>query len=424
LALFSVIWSTERKLPERFSGSCFPMRILTVLTYYRPHASGLTIYAERLATALASRGHQVTVMTSQYDKSLPLDETVNGVRVVRVPVAFRVSKGVVMPRFGRVATRLVKENDALLLHVPQFDAAGVALRGRLWKKPTIVTYHCDLLMPEGLLSRTANLAIKLMNELAARFADRIVTNTRDYAENSPFLSRFLKKVEVIPPPVSLPPMTTEMKGSFFRKVNPDNRNPVIGLASRFATEKGIEVLLDALPAVLQVYPQTQVQFVGAYKNVVGEEAYFKRLYPRIQQYEQSGVWRFLGFLPDAEMPAFYQNLDVLVLPSLNSTESFGIVQIEAMINGVPTVASDLPGVRQPVKMHEMGRIFPVGNSQALAQSLIEVLNNRAAFVRDPAPIKHPYDPAVVAVEYERLFEGVLAESKRSSRDNQPGHASG
>ena len=63
------------------------MKILTVLTYYRPHTSGLTIYAERLARAFAKRGHQVTVMTTQYDKALQRVEMMDGVRIVRVPVA-------------------------------------------------------------------------------------------------------------------------------------------------------------------------------------------------------------------------------------------------------------------------------------------------------------------------------------------------
>ena len=80
------------------------MKILTVLTYYRPHTSGLTIYAERLARAFAKRGHQVTVMTTQYDPSLPREETLDGVRIIRVPVAFRISKGVIAPTFGWVAT--------------------------------------------------------------------------------------------------------------------------------------------------------------------------------------------------------------------------------------------------------------------------------------------------------------------------------
>ena len=70
------------------------MRVLIALTYYRPHYSGLTIYSERLAKALASRGHEVTVLTSQFDKSLPLEEMVDGVRVIRMPVLMRLSKGV------------------------------------------------------------------------------------------------------------------------------------------------------------------------------------------------------------------------------------------------------------------------------------------------------------------------------------------
>ncbi|NMB61043.1 MAG: glycosyltransferase, partial [Chloroflexi bacterium] len=72
------------------------MKILIELTYYRPHTSGLTIYAERLAEALAKRGHTVTVLTSQFDKSLARDEMMDGVHVVRLPVLLRISKGVVM----------------------------------------------------------------------------------------------------------------------------------------------------------------------------------------------------------------------------------------------------------------------------------------------------------------------------------------
>ena len=89
------------------------MKILTVLTYYRPHTSGLTIYAERLARAFAKRGHQVTVMTSQYESSLPRKESMDGVKIIRVPVLARVSKGVLAPTFGLVATQLVATHDVV-----------------------------------------------------------------------------------------------------------------------------------------------------------------------------------------------------------------------------------------------------------------------------------------------------------------------
>jgi len=132
------------------------MRILIVLTYYRPHISGLTIYVQRLARALAKRGHQVTVLTSQYDKVLPSEEFVDGVRIVRAPVLLRISKGVIMPTFGYLAWKLVLKHDVIHLHLPQFDAAGVALRGRLLKKPTVISYHCDLKLPPGVFNRIVN----------------------------------------------------------------------------------------------------------------------------------------------------------------------------------------------------------------------------------------------------------------------------
>ena len=72
------------------------MRILFTLTYYRPHVSGLTIYVERLARALVARGHEVTILTSQHAAELTREELVDGVRIVRAPVAFTVSKGPVM----------------------------------------------------------------------------------------------------------------------------------------------------------------------------------------------------------------------------------------------------------------------------------------------------------------------------------------
>ncbi|MDR3576281.1 MAG: glycosyltransferase family 4 protein [Anaerolineaceae bacterium] len=379
------------------------MRILIVLTYYRPHTSGLTIYAERLAKALARRGHQVTVLTSRYLDELPPEEVQDGVRIIRAPVLFRVSKGVLMPTFGFLADRLVLENDVIQLHLPQFDAAGVALRGRMLKKPTVITYHCDLLMPPGLLSWLSNQAVKVMNNLAAISTHRIVTYTRDYAEHSSYLTRYLNKLQVIPPPVELPEISLDAVSTFASKNNPQNHRPVIGMAARFATEKGVEVLLDAIPRLLEAYPNALVEFAGPYQNIMGEETYFQRLYPRIKQYEQEGHWKFLGMLNPSQMAAFYPNIDVLVLPSLNSTEAFGLVQIESMFNGVPTVASDLPGVRQPVLRHGMGKIIPIGDSHALAAALIEILANPAAFRQEVGPIKDCYQPDTIAIAYEKLF---------------------
>jgi glycosyltransferase involved in cell wall biosynthesis len=380
------------------------MKILTVLTYYRPHTSGLTIYAERLARAFVRRGHQVTVMTTQYDPSLPREETMDGVKIIRVPVAIRISKGVIAPTFGLVATKLVAQHDVVQLHLPQFDAPGVAFRARLFGKPAILTYHCDLDLPPGLFNLIVNTVVHFQNNMAGLLANHIVTYTQDYADNSAYLTRFRNKLTPILPPVELPTPPPGALNAFASAHETATRHPVIGMATRFASEKGIEILLDALPAVLEKYSNAQVLFAGQYQNVMGETAYFERLKPKIQKYEASGHWKFLGNLDPVQMAAYYPNLDVLVIPSLNSTEAFGLVQIEAMLNGVPCIASALPGVRRPVQMHNMGEVTPIGDAPALAEALLKVLANRAKYNCDAAELARIYDPDSVAVEYEKLFE--------------------
>jgi glycosyltransferase involved in cell wall biosynthesis len=364
-----------------------PMKILTVLTYYRPHTSGLTIYAERLARTFVKRGHQVTVMTTQYDKRLPREEMMDGVRVIRVPVAVRVSKGVLAPTFGLVATKLVWEHDVVQLHLPQFDAPGVAFRARLFGKPAILTYHCDLDMPPGLFNSIVNMVVHFQNNMAGILANHIVTYTQDYADNSPYLSRYKNKLTAFLPPVELPPAepgAAETFAAAHRTSDPSTGSgqalrPVIGMAARFAAEKGVEVLLDALPKVMEKYPRAQVLFAGQFENVLSEQAYADRLMPRIREYQAKGQWTFLGVLNPQQMTAFYPNLDVLVVPSLNSTEAFGLVQIEAMMHNVPCVASALPGVRRPVQMHNMGKVVPIGDSSALADALISIFAEKEKY---------------------------------------------
>ena len=385
------------------------MKILTVLTYYRPHTSGLTIYAERLAKALVKRGHEVTVMTTQFDDDLPREEMMDGVRVIRVPVAFRVSKGVIAPTFGLVATKLVFEHDVVQLHLPQFDAPGVAFRARLFGKPAVLTYHCDLNLPTGFFNKIVNSIVNFQNNMAGILANRIVTYTQDYADHSPYLSRYQKKLRTFLPPVELPNPGNEAITAFAAAHKISERNPVIGMATRFAAEKGVGILLDAMPQILEKHPNAQVLFAGQYQNVFSEQDYADRLMPRIKEYEESGNWTFLGILNPAEMAAFYPALDALVVPSLNATEAFGLVQIEAMLNNVPCVASALPGVRQPVLMHEMGEVAAIGSANELADGLLKIFADKEKYRCDTAALAETYDPDSVAATYEKMFNELRGE---------------
>ena len=399
------------------------MKILIALTYYRPHYSGLTIYAERLARALAGHGHQVTVLTSRYDKSLPERERSDGAQVIRLNVGMRVSKGVIMPSILLWAWKLAHQADVVLLHLPQLDAAYLALVARLLGKPVVLTYHCDLRLPEGLVHYAANQVSHLANHISARLAQVIVTNTRDYAENSAFLKYYLNKVRPVYPPAEVQAVTEADLAAFRERAGVQAGQRIIGMAARLATEKGVEYLAEALPLVLEKHPSARVLFVGQYENVFGEDLYARRLAPLIEAMGEH--WKFLGTLSLAEISAFFHECEVTVLPSLNSTESFGMVQVESMLCGTPVVASDLPGVRQPVMISGMGRVVPAADVQALAQAIISILDHPEKFQGDPASITERFSPETVAVAYEEIFNRLLnreqakVDKPRYSTRNQP-----
>ncbi len=372
------------------------------LTYYRPHYSGLTIYTERLARSLAKLGHEVTVLTSRFPPDLPAEEDQNGVHIIRPAVALQLSKGVIMPSLPVWALKLIRQADVVNLHLPQMDAAYVSWMARMLGRPVVMTYHCDLKLPKGTIHWIANQGTHLFSHSTALASNLIVTNTRDYAENSHFLRNYLPKMRYVPTPVDVLPVTTQDLQSFREKNNILPGQRIIGINARLATEKGVEYLIEALPEVLKKHPTARVLHSGQYQNVLGEEQYAQKLAPLIEALGEH--WSFLGLLSPTDLSAFFHTSEVLVLPSINSTESFGMVQVEAMTCGTPAVATDLPGVRCPVRETGMGRVVPPRDPRALADAIIQILDRPEKFAGDAETVRQRFSPETVARQYEAIFK--------------------
>lgn len=373
------------------------MRILYCTTYYVPHSSGITAYMHRVARALAARGHTVTVLTSRHEPGLPSEETLEGVRVVRLPVLFRVSKGPVMPAFFGVLRAYLKAHDVVHVHLPFFEAAYVALTNR-GRRPLILTVHTDLHLPAGSINRLAGAAVNVMQHLAARRADWLCSYTWDFARHSYLLAGFLDKAVVIHPPVSVAAVTNEEVAEFCREHGLDGR--VIGFAGRFAEQKGLDVLLQAFSAVQDRLPEAKLVLAGEFRNVVGE-SYYERLRPQVESFGDRVL--LLGHLEGKALASFYAACAVLTLPSTNPMESFGIVQVEAMLCGTPVVASDLPGCRQPVRLTGMGRIVPPGDSRALAEALLGVLQDPDSYTKSQESIASAFNFERTVDLHEELY---------------------
>ena len=391
------------------------MQILFALTYYRPHVSGLTVFAGRLAEALAARGHAVTVLTSRHETHLPQEETLDGVRVVRAPVAFRVSKGAVMPSYLSSARRELRRGAGVVVaHLPSGPSEAVLLPILARLRPGlrfVAVYYCDLRLPGGLFSRALDAAAYLNNSASCALADRVVTLTQDYADHSPLLRRFRHKLEIIRPGVLVESADAAEVEALRRRYAPRGER-LVGVAARFAAEKGIEHLLAALPRVREQVGDVRVLFTGDPERVVGEEEYWSRMKPSLERAGDRVA--FLGQLGWRQLAAFYRACDVTVLPSTNSTEAFGLVQLESMLAGTPVVASDLPGVRVPLRETGMGLLVPPGDASALAAAIVRVLRERESFVRPREEVERKFSFERMVGDYEALFESVIA-ARRGGR---------
>ena len=116
-------------------------------------------------------------------------------------------------------------------------------------------------------------------------------------------------------------------------------------------------------------------------------------------------WSFLGVDSQKERAAFYKTCNLLVLPSINNTESLGMVQVEALMSGTPVVSTDLPGVRQPAIQSGFGNVVPIKDSKALAEAILECLEKYPEKI-DASSYTSSFSPQNVAEAYVALFRSL------------------
>lgn len=375
------------------------MKILMALDYYRPNVSGLTLYVEHLAEGLAARGHEVSVLTHRHLPELPAEADENGVRIVRAAVVGRLGKALISPAILARATAEIGRCDLLHLHAPLVNAVPFASLAATLRVPLVVTYHCDLQPPSGLLQRFVEVVARASQNFALDRAQRAVTYTEDYARNTPALADRIDKVGWILPPVTEPPDTGRSEAQVRDRFG-IRGSPVLLFLGRFAEEKGLFFLLEALTRVRNRHPEATLVLAGENTLVPGETV-GERLRPLLAD-PASGVVA-TGIVPPREIADLFTVSDVLVLPSINSTESFGLVQVEAMLRGVPVVASNLPGVRQPARMTGMGEIAPIGNSAGLAEQILKVLGSPDRYFRPRDLIRAMFSLERTLSEYEEVY---------------------
>ena len=153
------------------------------------------------------------------------------------------------------------------------------------------------------------------------------------------------------------------KNALRQQLDIDEDTPLIGCVAILRQKKGHDYLIDAVPAVLKNYPNAQFM-------IVGDGPQKERLTQKIIDNNLQASVHMLGFMPAQEV---LPSLDIMVLPTLE--EAFGGALIEAQAMEVPVISTTVGGVPEAVENNVTGILVPPENSQALADAMIQLLDN-------------------------------------------------
>jgi len=382
-----------------------PLTLLFFSPYFHPYVSGLTQYPYRLFTE-SGLPLNVTCLTFKHEKKLtteevilsppirraknlaseasgkkyaPLDPSVVSLpqddahlTILRMPHLFRISKGFISPQSLAYFWKETKKNDVVMINLPSFEGLLLCVVAILQNKPIVSLLHCEVLLPFSITNIIVNFILNCGVFFQLLVSKKIVVYTKDYYEKKWMYSFFKNKMEVI-----LPPVHTSVPDEAYLKKLEALKKPFVnsvGFCGRISSEKGIEILIESISTLKNIF----LFFAGPTgKDVSGEEEYFMKIQKLLITKKIPHV--FLGILSAGKLSAFYKTIDVLVLPSLNKTEAFGMVQVEAMLQGTPVIASNLPGVRVPIQLTKMGILTAPYHSEEIKNAIQKIVNNKDAY---------------------------------------------
>lgn len=368
------------------------MHILHLGKYFPPFKGGLENYLRDLVLALAKGGVSSTVLVHRHQQSFKTQDsavTLEGqaIRVVRVATWLKLFFTPISPCFPVHLRRLVAElrPDVLHLHLPNPSIFWALFIPGARRVPWVVHWHADVITEaQGWPMRIVYVVSRPFERAVLRRAKAIITTSAVYRDSSEPLRPWLAKCRVVPlgmdrarlPVESL--QATELGGKV-------PRLQVLAVG-RLTYYKGLRYLIEAAAEV----PEMQVELVGD-----GDQAV--ELKHQSAALGLQGRVTFHGSVDDRELAEMMARCDCLCLPSIERTEAFGMVLLEAMSFGKATVVSDVEGsgMSYVVDHGVTGLKVPPMDVQALAAAFRQLAGN-------PALLREMGEAG--KRRFERLFE--------------------
>jgi len=381
------------------------LNICIVNTFFPPWRGGAENYNYNLARNLILLGHDVSVICAN-DPEPPGKYTTNRLEVLRLRSCGRIYGVPIVPKLPYALARI----DADILHANfpnPYNASIASITSLARSVPSVLTWHNDL--PPVTL--TAKIIVYIHDNLIApvylRNFKRIISTSRSYAETSKILQRYREKVVIIPNGVDCERFKPGIDGSRIRARHDLEESKVIlfvGALTRWHRYKGLDILIKA-------FMKIQHQLKEARLLIVGDGD----LKPEYQALSSTIAQRviFAGNVDDNELPNYYAASDLLVLPSVDRSEGFGLTLLEANATGKPVVASNVGGIPSVVTDGVNGLLVQPRDEKSLPETIINLLNDECR-LRDMGlkgrKIAEAHDWKRTAKKTEELYRKVLEDT--------------
>lgn len=319
--------------------------------FYPPEYGGIESVTEALATDHAARGHDVNVIC--FSRGSSQAKTIDKVLVRRHRASYVAASQPLSWGYFVDGLRAVRRSDLVHVHVPNLLAALVVLLGVPRSVPVVVHWHADV-SNKGFLGWL----VRPLEKLLVRRATTIVCTSEQYRAASEILRGSARKTSIIPIGIADTGCPARSDITELRAM------PMILFVGRLVPYKGLSVLIDAASKM-----NAKARF-----KIVGDGPLSADMQALVAEKGLGDCFDFEGKVSESRLNELYAAADVFCLPSVNRLEAFGVVLLEAMRAGLPTVAADIPGSGVPW-VNSAGVTFKVGDAASLAEALDSTLGS-------------------------------------------------
>lgn len=335
------------------------IRVLQVNKLYYPVTGGIERVVQQLAEGLCKDTDTKVLVCRKKGKTVV--EQVGGVEVTRASSMGMLSSLPLSVSFLWKFRRMAKDRDIIHIHMP-FPLGDLACFLSGYKGKVILWWHSDIVRQKRLMK-----LYRPLMEWLLRRADCIVVATQGHIDGSKYLQPYEDKCRIIPYGVD-PKMEREAE-RWYEDRKPhkksDKKPDVVNylFVGRLVYYKGCRIMIEAFARAAEADRRLRLDIVG-----------MGPLEPELKkQTEELGVTDQIYFhadVSDDELIRYFKECDVFVLPSLQRSEAFGLVQIEAMAFGKPVINTRLPSGVPYVSLHgETGLTVEPGNVTELAEAM-------------------------------------------------------